>query len=180
MVDWLQLLFEFVAVVVGVLLAFWIDRHREEQLNKTKVSEFLELIRDELRQNAATLEGILKQLQDVSQFYLPYYRLRVFAWTSLSSRLTLLKNDGLRRDIIACYYRFDMYERAMSRYLDLVYTIIKQPPNPYDKLENKASEVRNSIATQIQHPKRGDEGMLVFIPKVIQEIDDEIKRLQDC
>ncbi len=180
MVDWLQILFEFIAVVTGVSLAFLVDRYHEEQLNKTRAREFLDIVGDELRDNTCTLEGVLKQMQDESQFHAPYYRLRVFAWTALSSRIALIKNDLLRGDIVRAYYKFDMYERTMGRYLDLVYTIIRDRRPPQDELYQKAAEIRRAIAGQIRHPEREEEGMGFFTPMVIKEIDEEIRRLQDC
>lgn len=180
MVDWVQILFEFLAVVVGVSLAFLADRYHEEQLDKTRAREFLEIVRDELQENVVTLDGVLKQMQDETRFNAPYYRLRTFAWTSLSSRIALIRNGRLRGDIIRAYYKFDMYERTMSRYLDLVYTIIRDRRPQQDELYQKAAEIRKAIAGQIRHPDREEEGMEFFTPAVVREIDEEIKRLQDC
>ena len=149
-------------------------------MDKTRAREFLELIRDELQENTGTLEDVLGQMQDSTQFKAPYYRLRIFAWTALSERIALIKNTTLRGDIIRAYYKFDMYERTMSRYLDLVYTIIRDRRPQQDELYQKAAEIRSAIVGQIQHPKQPEQGMQVFTPRVIEEIKEEIKRLQDC
>ena len=180
MVDWVQTVFEFSAVVIGVLLAFEIDRHHEDRLNDARAKEFLELIREELEQNTVSLNGVLAAMQNTDmEFRVLGYRLRDFAWLSLSSRIALVKNEKLRRDIITCYCKFDLHEQSMNRYSDLYYALIKQLPNPYDKLENQVAEVRAAIANQLS-PQRKEASLLVFTPIVVEEINEEIKKLTDC
>jgi hypothetical protein len=48
MVDWWQIALEFVAVVVGVILAFEFDRHRDTGIRKQEAIEFLTLVKEEI------------------------------------------------------------------------------------------------------------------------------------
>jgi len=84
----------------------------------------------------------------------------------------------VRSDIIQAYYKFDMYERTMSRYLNLAYSLIKQSVRP-GQLTNEAEEIKTAIVGQIEDPSRREEGMLAFTPAVVREIDEEVKRLRD-
>jgi hypothetical protein len=88
-----------------------------------------------------------------------------------------------------------MYERTMSRYLDLAYTVVKQspaivqvqdkvvaapPPPPTELLGQKLNDIRLAVIGQIEHPNEKEQGMLVFNQKILREIDEEIKHLKDC
>lgn len=164
---------------MGVLLAFGIDRHYEGRLNNTRTKEFLELIREELEQNTRTLNGIYSAMVNVEDLGIPYYRLRNYAWLSMSNRIALIRNAKLRQNIITCYYKFDLHERGIERYADLVYAIDKQSPNPSDKLKTTTQRLRESIAGQLD-PQRKEGSLLVFGPLVVQEINEEIRKLTDC
>lgn len=113
--NYLQLIFEFGAVVIGVYLAFWLDRRHDRAVEREETIEFLELIRDELSENTNTLENVFDDFERKQPFQLPYFRLRVFALTALSNRIVLVDKKRLRTDIIRAYYKFDMYERKTIR-----------------------------------------------------------------
>jgi hypothetical protein len=115
---------EFAAVVIGVLVAFELDRRHENSIERSREKEFLIFIREEIKNNRETVTRLLLELKKT--LYLPYYRLRSFALSSMSERITLIKNDKLRTDAITAYAKFDMFERTLDRYLDLIYTLIKE------------------------------------------------------
>jgi hypothetical protein len=162
-----------------VLLAFAIDRWYEGRLNKTRMKEFLELVYGELKENALTLEGIYTELVATDKPRIPIVHFRNLAWDSMSNRIALIRKAKLRANIISCYYKFGLQERAFNLYSDLLTAIVKQLPNPYDKLETQAESVRTEITNKLDK-KRGDASLLVFAAKVVKEIEDEIERLSDC
>src|SRR5208337_5284090 len=86
--NWWQLLSEFSGVVMGVLLAFWINNQHEKKLDRKRSVEFLKLIHDELTENNDTLRKTIAEFQTQVGYHLPYYRLRLFAWNALSNRIS--------------------------------------------------------------------------------------------
>jgi|SRR5208282_454387 len=179
MIDWVQIALEFIAVFVGVFFAFELDRYRERESEKGKTIEFLILVKEELEANAKTLKDLCDKLTNMQ--FIPFYGLRRLAWVALAERIALLTNRKLRSDIIQAYSKFDMYERTLNRYIEFAYAvkgdvreIRLEGPDP---MRQKADEHRDAIIAQIQQPK---DGMLDFIKTVVEEIDIELKRLQDC
>ncbi len=118
MVDWWQVGFEFGAVLAGVVLAFEFDRFRDRRTKTEQAIEFLDLIKKEMAGNHETLKNVSKELK--AQPFMPNYGLQLDTWRAFSQRIALIRNPTLIRDIYATYYKFDMYERTMTRYLDLL------------------------------------------------------------
>ncbi|MGA3107851.1 MAG: hypothetical protein ABSD99_00115 [Candidatus Bathyarchaeia archaeon] len=172
MVDWAQAGIEFVAVLVGVIAGFEFDRFRDwGTRNKEKV-EFLKLLREELDENLKMLkEETYPKFKD--EFgYMPTQGLRVDTWHALSDRVALVKSATLRKEVLTTYAKFDMYERTLSRYLDICYTLLILPDNSENE-EILRSNIKLHAGTIVAQLK----GILDLIARVIAGIDDE---LHDC
>jgi hypothetical protein len=177
MVDWWQVGFEFAAVLVGVIAGFEFDRYRERRNRTQQAIEFLDLTKKELEGNLETLQNVTKYLK--SQAYMPTYGLRLDSWRAFSNRVALVKDPTLVRDIFATYYKFDMYERTMTRYLDLCYTLLVEPKvsQREEALNSNITNLRGTIVAQLDP---SPDGILEFVPMVIRNIDAELKKLRDC
>ena len=138
--------------------------------------ELLNLIREEIDEDLKMLKEACPKFKN--EFgYMPTQGLRVDTWHALSNRVALVKSASLRKGILTTYAKFDMYERTLSRYLDLCYRLLIEPKGSAIEiiLEDNIRLHAGTIDAQLEGPPCT--GILDFVPTVITGMDDE---LRDC
>jgi len=177
MVDVWQTLLDFGAVILGVILGFEFDRLRDKKTIEAEAIEFLTLVSYELNENLNTLTQVRDELR--KQAYMPFFGLQKGIWSGLISRITLVKNDGLRRKILVAYSKFDMYERTLGRYLEICY-ILTTEPSGSERIRHLTDEINNLRGSIIAQLEQKPDGVLEYLPGVIADTKTEIARLKDC
>ncbi len=172
-----QAILGFFATLFGVFAAFWLQRHRETQSNRTKAIEFLKLVKKELEDNLATLQYLAKSLRE-REFDSPFFAVRFTNWHTFLDRLPLI-GDKLRADMTTIYYELETHDRTVTLYRGLIYALYGRNENgKSDSLNRQVTQHRDALLAQIGEDDKS--GLVKSIPPVMQKIDAEIKRLSDC
>ncbi len=99
-IDWTNKGIEFITVVFGILLAFWLNNYAQQQKEKKQAQQYLQSIVEEIKSNKVELDqklpyhkGLLRDLQEnplEARIALKASRVTDFAWQ--------LSNNGIFKE----------------------------------------------------------------------------------
>jgi len=119
---WLDLLLNFAATLVGVILgipvALWLDRKITAQRRREEESYLLGVLRDNLNHNLNLMNQIKRELPNNVVFY----HLDLSPWQTHSGRLDSIKNRELVQVIATTYYELEHLNRKLNIQLEMNYS----------------------------------------------------------
>jgi hypothetical protein len=120
-INWIEVILGFLATLIGVLLAFELERWREEKSRKERVIGALEMIKDEVEKNITLCRQIDQDFTDPRRglHYVQYYTLKTTTWEAVSPALVDLKSHDLSVRIQSEYYEYDHMKRKIDARLDI-------------------------------------------------------------
>ena len=111
----LDFFLELVAVFVGVLAAFELDKYRESQGENKERLKLLGLIYLKVTANKGILEGMLHIEGDVD-FGVPNARPMRNIWDGITGKLAILRDDDLIEEATMLYWELDNLDRMLDIY----------------------------------------------------------------
>ena len=109
-------LWNFIAVVLGILLSFWIERKRSERQSRTVQKSLVSLIADEVERNIQLMTQIVEEAQKT---IVPYYQLvtenRDACWPMLVEYP--FSDNALIKQVGKSYFEY----RLINRTLDMLF-----------------------------------------------------------
>lgn len=110
-------------IVLGIPIAFWIDRKRKEQKQRESAVAVLTALKEEINRDI----NLLKQIQnELKPDTIIYYNLDINTWraTSLQEFEDIISND-LLRDICRIYYEYEHLNRKIDMQFSMHYSAVR-------------------------------------------------------
>ena len=144
-VNWFGKIIEILVVVIGITLAFVVDRSNENYKNEKAANLYLTSLKDDLNADLEQLDSLLTILDNQQQLkkfveYLPerkivqdsllyfvqalsnlsLFEIRQSSFKSLQGQVTLISNFQLRKKLFAYYHKAEglqMFQQVVQNYL---------------------------------------------------------------
>jgi hypothetical protein len=163
--NWIEIILSFLATLLGVILAFRLERWREEKSRKERLIGALEMIRDEIEGNVNLCRQILQEFVDRGPSWIQYYNLKTTTWEGVSSVIVDLKDSNLSKKIANQYYQYYHMNRKIDARFDF-FKFVGTSDTRFSNLTTAVSEGAKSLL---------DDG-----ERLIPEIEKRISGLRDC
>jgi hypothetical protein len=161
-------LVEFVAVFIGVIAAFELDKRRETRHEETERRRLLGLLRKEIEADVLIMDQILTGLLSIPNA-VPYQSLRLEIWQGITGKLDIFNDDILLEKIARFYYRLNLLGRTLDIYLDHAssYTFLTTSANQ-PHVENLLTFHKDTIKSLIGNK---DQGLVRLAQETVNAID---------
>lgn len=163
--NWIGVILGFLATLLGVLLAFQLERWREGKSRKERLIGALEMIKDEVEKNVSLCNQILKEFANKGPSWIQYYNLKTTTWESVSSTLVDLKDSDLSKKIAGQYYEYYHMNRKIDARFDL-FKFIGAGGVRLKALTNAVSQGATDLRDDSE--------------RLAREIETKISSLRDC
>jgi hypothetical protein len=164
------------ATLIGVLLAFELDKWRDDRADRNNRKQILSALKDELGANMTEMiPAIRKNLEEMT---IPFAPLSFEIWDAIPNKIALVPEHSLA--IIGdAYYNLRSLEKALDRFNDYAHGYFSASNEKVKtNVKNRIKSVRTVILGHIREPKNeNDRTVILLIREAISQIDKEIKRL---
>jgi hypothetical protein len=134
----------FVATFGGVVVAFELERYRENTARRVRLVGALRMIRDQVERNVGLCKQIKDELSQHGTNFVQYYNLKTDVWQAVLPSLVDLRSPELGKQIATEYYEYD----HMRRKIDARFEVFKQAtamPESFGVLSNAVLTGANSL-----------------------------------
>jgi hypothetical protein len=155
----------FSATLLGVIIGFELERHRDTQARKERLVGALQMIRDEIDRNVSLCKQIHEELSSNPGF-IQYYTLKTTIWQAVSSALVDLKSPNLTKQIANEYFDYE----HLKRRIDARFEFFKSG-YPSNVMQSKAFEaVTGSVIVGVKTLQISGKNVLESIDKQLNEL----------
>jgi RNA processing factor Prp31 len=165
--DWIsfseKLLATLIGVIIGIPVAFWVDRLRKNSENLSKKKNLLNFLLKNLEKNLSLIQQAKKELPS----HIIFYNLDLGAWTNLSNTLPILENDDLMRKILYVYYELEHISRKIDRQFDMHYSVSRAMGD----YKEQRSELVNATISHIDKLEKEINELIQIIKSDQQPLD---------
>lgn len=164
----IQFIATLFGVLVGIPVAFWLDRKITEGHEKERAIFVLTALKEELIHNLGLLKQIINELYGPTTMI--YYNMDMNTWRTvkLEDFEGIINHEILRR-IFAIYYEYEHLSRKIDTQFSMHYSVVRAMPT----YEEERRQIIGSIRGHIVEKLEGDTQQLV------SDMKTEIERLNN-